>query len=384
ILALAALYLLLLGDQKVWMVFGFFIAIFWFWWIMMSFRIYGFAWAIPIGMLLVALIYSSLFWGAAVLSRFSAKRFRISPVWFKALFLLTASFIHPFGFDWLKPELMFTESYFGVEKWHFAIVLLSVALVISRQNVFYLLLAALAYQPLPSLSENTLDTQTLKLVTTSIPIDQKWDPKMLPAQVDLLFRTIDQAVKEKKKLIVFPESLLPLFLNQEYALLEKLRESSKNIAIVLGALHWDEGVPRNSSYIFDKGAMQIADKVVLVPFGENNPLPKWLSRWVNAIFYDGAIDYIASSTITDYTLHGKTYRNAICYEACSEKLYINHPKQMIVLSNNGWFVPSIEPTQQRLLLQYYSRKYGTTIYHSINMSPSYIIQKGKVIWKESR
>ncbi|HHH37506.1 MAG TPA: hypothetical protein ENK77_02695, partial [Epsilonproteobacteria bacterium] len=93
ILALAALYLLLLGDQKVWMVFGFFIAIFWFWWIMMSFRIYGFALAIPIVMLLVALIYSSLFWGAAVLSRFSAKRFRISPVWFNALFLLTASFI---------------------------------------------------------------------------------------------------------------------------------------------------------------------------------------------------------------------------------------------------------------------------------------------------
>ena len=128
----------------------------------------------------------------------------------------------------------------------------------------------------------------------------------------------------------------------------------------------------------------IADKVILVPFGESNPLPDWLSHWVNKIFYDGAIDYKASAAISDYTLDGETYRNAICYEACSEELYIGKPKQMIVLSNNGWFTPSIEPTQQRLLLQYYSRKYGTTIYHSINMSPSYVIQKGKVIWKDYR
>ena len=55
-----------------------------------------------------------------------------------------------------------------------------------------------------------------------------------------------------------------------------------------------------------------------------------------------------------------------------------HPKQMIVLSNNGWFTPSIEPTLQRLLLQYYSKKYGTSIYHSVNMSPSYMIYKGQI------
>jgi len=85
----------------------------------------------------------------------------------------------------------------------------------------------------------------------------------------------------------------------------------------------------------------------------------------------------------DYTIDGITYRNAICFESTSEKLYEKntqgeYPEQMIILSNNGWFTPSIEPTLQRLLLQYYSKKYGTTIYHSINMSPSYMIQKGQL------
>ena len=52
---------------------------------------------------------------------------------------------------------------------------------------------------------------------------------------------------------------------------------------------------------------------------------------------------------------------------------------MIVLSNNGWLTPSIEPTQQKILLQYYSKKYGTTIYHAVNMSDSYVVQNGKII-----
>jgi apolipoprotein N-acyltransferase len=124
--------------------------------------------------------------------------------------------------------------------------------------------------------------------------------------------------------------------------------------------------------------MTIANKVLLVPFGESNPLPDFLSDWINEVFYDGSVDYVASTKIVDYSIDGITYRNAICFEATSEKLYEKdaegkHPKNMIVLSNNGWFTPSIEPTLQKLLLQYYSKKYGTTIYHSVNMSESYVI-----------
>jgi len=147
---------------------------------------------------------------------------------------------------------------------------------------------------------------------------------------------------------------------------------------VVGGLYWDGKTPHNSAYIFTGGKTTVANKVLLVPFGESNPLPDFLSDWVNKVFYDGAVDYKASENVVDYTIDGITYRNAICFESTSEKLYEGHPKQMIVLSNNGWFTPSIEPTLQRLLLQYYSKKYDTTIYHSVNMSPSYMIQKGQM------
>ena len=102
----------------------------------------------------------------------------------------------------------------------------------------------------------------------------------------------------------------------------------------------------------------------------------FLSKWVNETFYDSSVDYIASDSFSDYRVDGIRYRNAICFEATSERLYEGNPTHMIVLSNNGWFYPSIEPTLQKLLLMYYSRKYHTTIYHAINMSPSYIIKKG--------
>ena len=168
-----------------------------------------------------------------------------------------------------------------------------------------------------------------------------------------------------------------MFLNHSQALIDKLQEKAKHISIVVGGLYWDGKTPRNSTYIFTEDHIQVANKVVLVPFGESNPLPDFLSDWVNKVFYDGAVDYKASKDVIDYKIDENTYRNAICFEATSEKLYEGTPENMIVLSNNGWFTPSIEPTQQKLLLQYYSKKYGTTIYHAVNMSESYVIRNGK-------
>ena len=382
ILGILSLFLLLSSDRKVWLVYGFFIGIFWFWWITMSFRFYGFPWAIPLAILLIALIYGFLFWAAGTLSEYFGKKIALDSVWPKALFLWGTSYLHPFGFDWFKPELIFVESYLGIEKWQFALVLASVALAIHKRNMLYLLCLLFAYQPMSVVQNDQIDLPKIKLVTTWIPVDEKWNPRMLPAQIRLVERHIDEAIGKGKKLIIFPESVLPLFLNTKPDLLSTLKERSKKIAIVLGSLKWDDGIPRNSSYILRNGSVRIIDKVVLVPFGESNPLPDWLGKIVNRIFYDGAVDYQANSDISDYKLGGQSYRNAICYEACSETLYVGKPQNMIVLSNNGWFVPSIEPTEQRLLLQYYSRKYGTTIYHSVNMSPSYMIRNGRVVWSD--
>lgn len=343
-------------------------------------------WAAPIEIIVIMFSYGLLFagtsWLAEKLSLFVVRCCKdktpyLSTLILKALGLLAISTVHPFSFDWYKPELMFMESYLGIEKWQFAFILMGIVLSLWKKQLHYLFIILFAYQPTLQTPVQTPDH--IALVTTYIPVQEKWNETLHPEQFKTLFNAIDQAIEDNKTLVILPESIFPVFLNHSQELIDKLREKAKHISIVTGALYWDGKTPRNSTYIFTDDNITVANKVVLVPFGESNPLPDFLSDWVNRVFYDGAVDYKASSHLTDYQVNGVTYRNAICFEATSEKLYEGKPKNMIVLSNNGWFTPSIEPTLQKLLLQYYSKKYGTTIFHSVNMSKSYIIQNGKVL-----
>jgi len=403
-LGLLALYLLLSANTATWFVSGALIGLFWFWWIALSLIHYHMVWAAPIEILIIMFTYGVLFAlisaiasipvGCCALTTpklgFMQKIYCfICSKWccqgttpylisltLKAVGLMTLSYIHPFSFDWFKPELMFVESYLGIEKFKFAMILGAIVLSLWRKQILFLFLVVLAYTPTPS-SVPQID-KNITLLTTHTSVEDKWNEALHAQQFQALFSAIDQAIANHKKLIILPESVFPIFLNRSETLLEKLQKRAKHISIVTGGLYWDGKTPRNSTYIFTDGKIQVANKVLLVPFGEANPLPDFLSDWVNEVFYDGAIDYKASSKISDYQIDGKTYRNAICFEATSEKLYEGYPKNMIVLSNNGWFHPSMEPTLQQLLLQYYSKKYGTTIYHSINMSSSYMIKNAKV------
>ncbi|MBD3791864.1 MAG: apolipoprotein N-acyltransferase [Campylobacterales bacterium] len=383
LLGVSGLYLLLASGRKSWFWSGLFIGVFWFWWIILSFKHYQMPWAIPIGLLVIALIYGLLFWIIAYVSETLASKLpsqELSILTLKALGLLSLSYIHPFGFDWLKPELVFVESYLGIEKWQFALILSAIIVTLSQSRPYYLFLLLLAYHPLPQKAP-TADGD-IKIISTAIPVEEKWKASLQPQHFKGFFDQIDRAIDAGKKVVILPESVFPVYINRSQELIDQLEARAQKITIVTGGLFADGNLPRNATYIFTKDRILVANKVVLVPFGESNPLPDFLSNWVNEVFYDGAVDYIASAEITDYTIGGRVYRNAICFEATSEKLYRGRPEQMIVLSNNGWFVPSTEPVLQKLLLLYYNKKYGTTIYHSINMSPSYLIRDGIIVEAE--
>ncbi len=402
ILGLLTLYLLLQADRKVWFWSGFFIGTLWFWWLSISFVNYGFAWAIPVGLLITSTTYGVIFLLFAYSAENAHKLARLKPsvpnmpstssesnsldpnqklltLIVKAIALLLLSYIHPFGFDWFKPELVFTNSYIGIQKWQFALVLISIILTLYKKQFLYLLFIIGAYPYASHFHKIEAVDPTIEVTNFHINVIDKWKPELQQEHINRVFNVIDQAIEDNKSIVILPESIFALFLNKQPLLMEALKKRSYKIDIVLGALYVDGQVPRNSTYIFTQGNYKVANKVVLVPFGEANPLPKFMSSWINDLFFDGAPDYVADREPTDYTLHGKTFRNAICYEASSEPLYEGEPKNMIVISNDGWVVPSIEPTQQKILLQYYSKKYRTTIYHSVNMADSYIIHNGKVV-----
>ena len=381
LLALSAIFFWLISDKKVWVWSGFFIGILWFWWMGVSFVHYQMPWAVPLVIFIAGLIYSVVFYLSITAVYLLEKYLKVNNLIGKALLLLIFSYIHPLGFDWFKPELLFTNSYLGVEKWQFGLILLGISLAIYKRNLLFLFILLGAYPFLKHFENNREINEKITLHNSYISVEDKWDIRYKSQHIDEVMRAIYQAIDDKQEIIVFPESIFALYLNREEKLLTILKNYSHKITIVVGGLYWDNPIPRNSTYIFQKGEYTIANKVVLVPFGEQNPLPAWLGKWVNKIFFDGAPDYVAAKNFTDYTVKGTTYRNAICFEATSEKLYEGDPKNMIVLSNNGWLMPSIEPTQQKILLEFYSKKYGTTIYHSVNMSPAYIVHNGKIVEK---
>jgi apolipoprotein N-acyltransferase len=379
LLGLLALYFWLNADKKEWTWTGFFIGVLWFWWMSVSFINYEMVWAIPLVLLVIGFIYATLFNLLMLLVIFIEKKLNLPQLIGKAIVILLFSYIHPFGFDWFKPELMFTNSYLGIEKWQFAIVLGAFVISFYKRQLYFMLLVLMAYPYASHFQNASQINHKITLNSTHTNVKDKWKQELVPQHINDIFIAINEAIHQKQRVIVFPESVFALFLNEEPKLIVALQNYSHQITIIAGGLYWKNQVARNSTYIFEDGEYRVANKVVLVPFGEQNPLPSWMGKWVNDIFFDGAPDYTASTDVTDYKIDGVVYRNAICFEATSERLYENHPKNMIVLTNNGWLTPSIEPTQQKILLQFYSKKYGTTIYHSVNMSDSYIIHQGEVI-----
>ena len=187
------------------------------------------------------------------------------------------------------------------------------------------------------------------------------------------FKLIDEAIKNRYDMIILSEAQFPVYLNIEPILLERLKNKSKKIIILTGGLRYENKKFYNSSYLFQNGKMQITNKVILVPFGEKIPLPKFIADFLNDIFFEGAEDFIIAEKPIDFLINGYKFRNAICFEATKDELFINNPKFMIAISNNARFQPSIETTLQNQLLKFYARKYKTIIYHSANYGKSEII-----------
>ena len=366
--ALLAFWLFLHIPKRALLAAGFFIGILWFYWISYSFKYMGSGAIAPLVVLGFGIIYM-LFFGVLALS---------DKPYIRALLLFALSFVAPVDFNWMQLSLPFVESYIGIYKWQLALVLAALSLdsPIKKKNLkplaLLLLLGAINYTGYPPREDAPLK---IKLVQTDVKQEEKWTKEALNPTILMIYDEIEKAAKEGYDLVVLPESVVPLFLNKTPQLIEQLQYLAADIDVVLGALLYEDGKHYNVAYHFDQnGDYKIAKKVVLVPFGEYIPLPKFMQKWVNETFFGGASDFVTAKKPTDFTIKGVKFRMAICYEATTDRLYEANPKYMIAISNNAWFAPSIEPTLQNLLMRYYARRYGTTIYHSANYKGTGVIK----------
>ncbi|MEO1922911.1 MAG: apolipoprotein N-acyltransferase [Nautiliaceae bacterium] len=345
---------------------GFFIGMFWFWWIALSFRYYGLSFLIPVIILGIAAGYGSIFWFIdKIFSWLKKYNTRLQTLLWAFFLIFGFDYIKPFTFDWLKPEVLIANSFFSPLK--ITLFLLITAIVLKNKLSLILITIALFIHPKPI----TPPPLKINLITTYIPQDKKWNPKYIPQEIKNNFKDITNSIG-KYDAVVLPESAFPIFLNKHPNIINKLKLLSYKITIITGGLHLKNGKFYNSTYIFEKGNMKILDKHILVPFGEYIPLP-FFQKEINKIFFEGASDYATSKHFSVFKIKNTDFINAICYEATVTELYKIFPKYVIALSNLAWFEPSIAGTLQKLLITVYAKRYGKKVFHSINYYPSYTI-----------
>lgn len=368
ILGFTAVLFFLKNSYKVGFFIGAFTALFLFHFIAFSLYYYELLYLAPLFFIALIAVYGSVF---GFLSYIKDRFFWLGAL----LFIFWFDFFEPFGFNWLKPEILFSYSYFGIQKWQFALIVLAASLIVKLKcNLKFLAIIALVCA-INIEKELSLPDLKIKLISTDISQSVKWSRGFQTEAINSNFIAIDNAVKENYELVVLPETAFPFALNLADDVVSILKDRSYDIAILAGSLRVDEDRNiYNTSYFFKDGQMQMFDKVVAVPFGEQtNFAPAFMRDYINELFFDGAKDYETAKSPSDFSLKNYSFRNAICYEATKDELYVNNPKYLIAMSNNAWFVPSIEPYYQKALMKYYSRKHNTVIYHSVNKSGEFVI-----------
>jgi len=365
IFGLSALALFLYIPKRSILIAGFFIGLLWFYWIGYSFEYQGVGYMMPIITLSFGFIY---------LLFFLPLYFTDKP-YMRAILLFGLSFVEPFNWNWLQVELLFVNSYIGVFKYQLFIVLMALSLppLLKKQYRFFPLILIFAAFNFGYEVQKDAPLK-IKLVQTDIKQDYKWRREALSPTVNMIFKEIKNAELQGYDLVIFPESVFPLYMNKNKNLLNQLLRASKNITIIAGTLTREDNKNYNVTYMFQNQEYKVAKKLILVPFGEYIPLPKFAQEIINKTFFSGASDFETAEKPTDFMIKGILFRNAICYEATCQELYEGNVSFLIATSNNAWFAPSIEPTLQNLLLKYYGRKNGVTIYHAANYKGTGIIK----------
>ena len=365
VLGLFAIYFLLVIPKRALFITGFLTGVLWCNWMAVSLQYYDLSYLSPVILIGIGLVYGLIFYLFALFDRLT----------FRILTIFAFTFFAPFGFNWMKFELLFVDSYIGTSKQDFLLILLAFYLIIKLKQ--YKILGLIPIFFAISLPKGEfIDNPIAKIHMPQMYVNQdlKWQKEYRETLNEKNYEEILKAIDEKKDLVVLPETAFTIALNRNAENLERLTDLSKEIDIITGALYVEDNQIYNASYHFSKGNIQVAKKVVLVPFGEEIPLPKYFVDLINKVFYNGAQDYAKASAPTDFIIKDEKFRNAICYEGTTDKIFENlgDTKYMIMISNNAWFTPSIEPTLQHLLLKYYSKKYGVTIFHVVNGSSNNI------------
>ncbi|WP_293574447.1 apolipoprotein N-acyltransferase [Phaeobacter sp.] len=191
-----------------------------------------------------------------------------------------------------------------------------------------------------------LGSDVVRIVQPNAPQDEKWHPDLrwsfVRRQVAFTEASADPAIGAPD-LIVWPETAVPMMLNDAEDVLAHIAKAAGDAQLLLGIQRRQDGRYYNSAVVLDPDGTpgQIYDKAHLVPFGEYIPAGNFMARFgIYGFASQAGAGYAAGPgpQILDLAV-GKALP-LICYEAVFPQdvnAAPERPAVLIQITNDAWF-----------------------------------------------
>jgi len=278
--------------------------------------------------------------------------------------------------------------------------------------VSFLLLAVFAYGSLRLNNVFTGEKLKVAIVQGNIPQDEKWDSRFTDFILSRYAGLTREAAMEKVDMVIWPETSVPGFLENEKELYDTVRDlaAEANAPILVGSPRYDEA--DNSESYYNSAFLVLSDgtigghydKIHLVPFGEYVPFKNLLS-FIHRFAPRPIGDCVAGKDFTvfrfslkraardaDYNwklLKKVNFSCLICFEDVFPDLARKFVKKnadfLVNITNDAWFGKTSAAYQHAQASIFRAVENRTNVLRAANTGLScFIDQKGRITGRVAR
>ncbi len=274
-----------------------------------------------------------------------------------------------------------------------------------------LMIAVLGYGLLRLNNVFTGEKIKVSVVQGNIPQDQKWDERFVTKIIDKYSALTVSAAADKPDLIIWPETSVPGFIEDQNSLLGWVRGLIKltDVPLLVGAPRYEHVTGRelyyNSAFLFlkDGSIANHYDKMHLVPFGEYVPLQKlffFVQRFAPRPIGDfvggkefTVLRFPVERSVKETDHNWKLMKRVgfgclICFEDIfpdlARGLVKNNAGFLVNITNDAWFGRSSAAYQHAQASIFRAVENRVNVIRAANTGLScFIDQKGRVVSKVS-
>ena len=238
-------------------------------------------------------------------------------------------------------------------------------------------------------SGNKLTHTRIAVIQPNILQKEKWRPENRDKIVRKLLSLCRKSLEQHPDIIVWPEAALPLLLENQPLIFNRLRHFSTDnrVSLMLGSPRLIKSKKRpgktlyNAIFLISPGRqLQIYNKIKLVPYGEFTPLAT-LFPFISKIV--PGLSYSPGKKILNFKLQQLKIAPSVCFEgvfpAFTAGFFAAGADLLINLTNDAWFGDSPGPRQHLANIRLRALENNCTIVRCANTGISAIINPaGKI------